>query len=63
MIICLFFYIIVSFQTQGVQPPVLVFVQDKHRAQQLYEEIKWEGISVQTIHAGKEQRHVSGACH
>ena len=48
-----------SFQTQGVQPPVLVFVQDKHRAQQLYEEIKWEGISVQTIHAGKEQRHVS----
>lgn len=42
----------------GVQPPVLVFVDTKDRAEQLYKELIYDGINVDVIHAdrGQQQR-------
>lgn len=42
-------------------PPVLIFVQSKGRAQQLYHEISYEGIRVDrlaTIHSSRDQQQV-----
>jgi ATP-dependent RNA helicase DDX52/ROK1 len=43
---------------QGLQIPVLLFVQNKERANELYHELLYDGINVETIHADrtKEQR-------
>nr|XP_036671794.1 probable ATP-dependent RNA helicase DDX52 [Drosophila suzukii] len=40
---------------QGLQPPVLVFVQSKERAKQLFEELLYDGINVDVIHAERSQ--------
>lgn len=40
---------------KGLQPPVLVFVQSKSRAQQLYNELLYDGINVDVIHADRTQ--------
>ncbi|XP_034656286.1 probable ATP-dependent RNA helicase DDX52 [Drosophila subobscura] len=40
---------------QGLQPPVLVFVQSKDRAKQLFEELLYDGINVDVIHAERSQ--------
>ncbi|XP_023167601.2 probable ATP-dependent RNA helicase DDX52 [Drosophila hydei] len=40
---------------QGLQPPVLVFVQSKDRAKQLFEELLYDGINVDVIHAERTQ--------
>ncbi|XP_060651296.1 DEAD box protein 52 homolog [Drosophila nasuta] len=40
---------------QGLQPPVLVFVQSKERAKQLFEELLYDGINVDVIHAERTQ--------
>ncbi|GAV68870.1 DEAD domain-containing protein/Helicase_C domain-containing protein [Cephalotus follicularis] len=37
--------------TESLNPPVLIFVQSKERAQELYEEIKFDNIRVGVIHA------------
>ncbi|EDV97840.1 probable ATP-dependent RNA helicase DDX52 isoform X2 [Drosophila grimshawi] len=39
----------------GLQPPVLVFVQSKERAKQLFEELLYDGINVDVIHAERTQ--------
>lgn len=39
----------------GLQPPVLVFVQSKDRAQQLFNELIYDGINVDVIHADRTQ--------
>lgn len=43
---------------EGFTPPMLVFVQDKKRALDLYHELVYEGVSVNVIHGDriKEQR-------
>ncbi|XP_036671794.3 probable ATP-dependent RNA helicase DDX52 [Drosophila suzukii] len=40
---------------QGLQPPVLVFVHSKERAKQLFEELLYDGINVDVIHAERSQ--------
>ncbi|XP_059618720.1 LOW QUALITY PROTEIN: DEAD box protein 52 homolog [Phlebotomus argentipes] len=40
---------------EGLQPPVLVFVQSKERAQQLLSELLYDGINVDAIHADRSQ--------
>jgi ATP-dependent RNA helicase DDX52/ROK1 len=36
-------------------PPVLIFVQSKERAQQLFHELIYDGINVDVIHADRTQ--------
>ncbi|XP_068633231.1 probable ATP-dependent RNA helicase DDX52 [Battus philenor] len=40
---------------QGLKPPVLVFVQSKDRARQLFKELLYDGINVDAIHADRTQ--------
>ncbi|XP_054012937.1 probable ATP-dependent RNA helicase DDX52 isoform X2 [Hylaeus anthracinus] len=40
---------------KGVLPPVLVFVQSKERAQELFNELIYDGINVDVIHADRTQ--------
>lgn len=44
---------------KGMSPPVLVFVQSKDRAQQLFTELIYDGINVDAIHADRTQLQVS----
>ncbi|KAK5639910.1 hypothetical protein RI129_010721 [Pyrocoelia pectoralis] len=39
----------------GIQPPVLIFVQSKDRAQQLFSELIFDGINVDAIHSDRTQ--------
>ncbi|KAF5292857.1 hypothetical protein FQR65_LT11109 [Abscondita terminalis] len=39
----------------GITPPVLIFVQSKDRAQQLFSELIFDGINVDAIHADRTQ--------
>uniref|UniRef100_A0A182P1R6 Probable ATP-dependent RNA helicase DDX52 n=1 Tax=Anopheles epiroticus TaxID=199890 RepID=A0A182P1R6_9DIPT len=41
---------------QGLHPPVLVFVQSKDRAQQLFTELIYDGLNVDVIHSDRAQR-------
>ncbi|XP_058065460.1 DEAD box protein 52 homolog [Anopheles bellator] len=41
---------------QGLNPPVLVFVQSKDRAQQLFTELIYDGLNVDVIHSDRSQR-------
>ncbi|XP_052766131.1 probable ATP-dependent RNA helicase DDX52 [Mya arenaria] len=40
---------------QGIQPPVLVFVQSKERAQELFHELIYDGMNVDVIHSDRTQ--------
>ncbi|RVE45762.1 hypothetical protein evm_009610 [Chilo suppressalis] len=40
---------------KGLRPPVLVFVQSKDRAKQLFKELIYDGINVDVIHADRTQ--------
>ncbi|CAF4931974.1 unnamed protein product [Pieris macdunnoughi] len=40
---------------KGLKPPVLVFVQSKERAKQLFKELLYDGINVDVIHADRTQ--------
>ncbi|CAG9855863.1 unnamed protein product [Phyllotreta striolata] len=40
---------------KGLSPPVLVFVQSKERAQQLFNELIYDGINVDAIHSDRTQ--------
>ncbi|KAL3873510.1 hypothetical protein ACJMK2_036618 [Sinanodonta woodiana] len=40
---------------QGIQPPVLVFVQSKERAKELFHELIYDGINVDVIHSDRTQ--------
>lgn len=42
----------------GISPPVLIFVQSKERAQQLFNELIYDGINVDAIHADRTQLQV-----
>ncbi|XP_008547010.3 probable ATP-dependent RNA helicase DDX52 [Microplitis demolitor] len=41
--------------SKGMAPPVLVFVQSKERAQELFSELIYDGINVDVIHADRTQ--------
>lgn len=41
---------------EGVQPPILVFVQSKERADELYKEFVYERLRMDVIHADKTQK-------
>ncbi|XP_031628090.1 probable ATP-dependent RNA helicase DDX52 [Contarinia nasturtii] len=41
---------------EGLKPPVLVFVDSKDRAQQLYSELIYDAINVDVIHADRTQQ-------
>jgi superfamily II DNA/RNA helicase len=46
---------------QGLTPPVLIFVQTKERAKELFSELIYDGINVDVIHADRTQLQVSHA--
>lgn len=53
---------LVAFQNlikTGLTPPVLVFVQSKERAQELFNELIYDGINVDVIHADRTQTQVT----
>ena len=39
----------------GIKPPVLIFVQSKERASELYDELAYDGLNVDVIHAERPQ--------
>ena len=41
--------------SQGIKPPVIIFVQSKDRAQQLFRELVYDGLNVDVIHSGRTQ--------
>lgn len=43
---------------RGLTPPVLVFVQSKERAQELFNELVYDGINVDVIHSDRTQKQV-----
>ncbi|KOX78487.1 putative ATP-dependent RNA helicase DDX52 [Melipona quadrifasciata] len=49
----LLIYILITFK--GVLPPVLIFVQSKERAQELFNELIYDGVNVDVIHADRTQ--------
>lgn len=46
-----------QFFKEGFEPPVLIFVQSKNRAKELFKELIFDGINVNTIH-GDKPKHV-----
>jgi ATP-dependent RNA helicase DDX52/ROK1 len=38
---------------EGINPPVLVFVQSKDRAKELYSELAYDGVNIDVIHADR----------
>lgn len=36
---------------QSLNPPVLIFVQNKERAKELYDELKYDDVRADVIHA------------
>lgn len=49
----------VNFFLQGVQPPVLIFVQSKERARELFHELIYDGMNVDVIHSDQTQEQVN----
>ena len=47
-----------NFGFQGFSPPILVFVQSKDRAKELFNELIYDGINVDVIHADRTQAQV-----
>lgn len=43
---------------QSLNPPVLVFVQNKERAKELYDELKFDDIRADVIHSDLNQIQV-----
>ena len=43
---------------KGIQPPVLIFVQSKDRARELFNELLYDGINVDIIHSERTQKQV-----
>lgn len=51
-------FLIFVFPLQGIPPPVLVFLQSKDRARELFQELLYDGINVDVIHADRTQLQV-----
>lgn len=52
--------IVVNFYlfTQGFKPPMLIFVQSRERAKELFHELIYDGINVDVIHSDRTQAQV-----
>ena len=52
--------IVVNFDvfTQGFKPPMLIFVQSRERAKELFHELIYDGINVDVIHSDRTQAQV-----
>ena len=46
--------------SQGVQPPLLVFVQSQDRAEQLFKTLRYEKLNVDVLHGGSSAGHREG---
>ena len=46
--------------SQGVQPPLLVFVQSQDRAEQLFKTLRYEKLNVDVLHGGSSAGHRDG---
>lgn len=44
---------------QSLNPPVLIFVQNKERAKELYNEVKFDDIRADVIHSDLSQKQAS----
>ena len=55
-----FWYLIyiLTFSEQSLNPPVLIFVQNKDRAKDLYKELRFDDIRVDVIHSDLPQLEV-----
>jgi len=40
---------------EGFEPPMLIFVQSKQRAKELYKELIFDGVNVNVIHGDKKK--------
>lgn len=47
-----------TFWSQSLNPPVLVFVQNKERAKELYDELKFDDIRPDVIHSDLNETQV-----
>ncbi|XP_048731800.2 probable ATP-dependent RNA helicase DDX52 [Ostrea edulis] len=47
--------------SKGVQPPVLIFVQSKERARELFHELIYDGMNVDVIHSDQTQEQRDSA--
>lgn len=56
---CCYYFIIILTFFQGLPPPVLIFVQSKDRAKELFNELIYDGINVDVIHADRTQLQVN----
>jgi hypothetical protein len=52
----LFFSLVVFVFQEGLKPPVLVFVQSKGRAKELFSELVYDGINVDVIHSERSKK-------
>lgn len=43
---------------QGFEPPMLLFVQSKERAKELFHELIYDGLNVDVIHSDRTQSQV-----
>ena len=43
---------------KGFQPPILIFVQSKDRAKELFNELIYDGLNIDVIHAERTQTQV-----
>jgi len=41
---------------KGLKPPCLIFVQNKERAMELYRELAYDGLNIDTLHSDRTQR-------
>ncbi len=48
-------YSLRSLFKKGFEPPILIFVQSKERAKQLFKELIYDGLNVDVIHAERSQ--------
>ena len=57
---CINELIVVNFYlfTQGFKPPMLIFVQSRERAKELFHELIYDGINVDVIHSDRTQAQV-----
>lgn len=58
LVFCALILIPVFYCKQSLNPPVLVFVQNKERAKELYNELKFDNIRADVIHADLSQIQV-----
>jgi hypothetical protein len=56
--ISIYIYIYIScvgVMQEGMKPPVIIFLQSKERAQELFNELAYDGVNVDVIHADRTQ--------